>query len=129
MPKPKTMDLIDACRSPIRRQIMQMASEAATAGGFITAASVAASLEKNLSATSYHVKTLAGAGALECIGTSQHRGAIQRHYVASKAFQATMTDTAALDQIAEVAEEGISLAKNQARLFEIIRATGRPVEA
>lgn len=129
MPKPKTMDLIDGCRSPIRRRIMQLATEAAHQGKTVSAYGLAKALKQHIGSTSYHVRFLAEAGALTLADTRQRRGTFQKLYVPSEAFQATMTDTVALDRIAECLEDGISLAKNQAQLFKLVRATGRPVEA
>lgn len=131
MPKPKTMDLIDACRSPIRRQIMQLASEAALTGKTLTAKGVAEALNRPLSGASYHVKALFEGGALRVVAKEQHRGALQTHYVPSKAFQATMTDTVALDQIAELIEETGNPQDPEFLwgLLKIVRSTGRPVEA
>jgi predicted ArsR family transcriptional regulator len=113
----------------MRRKIMILAEEAKAREETVTAKGMADKLHLNLNGLSYHVKELAKAGALEVVGGEQLRGAWQKHYLPTEAFQATMTDTVALDQIAELVEEGISFAKNQAELFEIVRATGRPVEA
>lgn len=139
MPKPEknAMALVDACRSPIRRKIMILAEEAHAAEETVTAKGLSDKLGRPLSNVSYYVAALAKAGALETVGGSQKRGAWQKTYAPSKAFQATMTDTVALDQIAELMDEG--LPKNQGiqnfredqffRALKIVRATGRPVEA
>lgn len=130
MPKPEknAMALVDACRTPIRRKIMILAQEADAQQLRVTSTSLAEALGTSLGSTSYHVTQLVKAGALKEDGGVQKRGAWQRHLVPSKAFQATMTDTVALDQLAEHIEEfPKSIASS--RIAEIIRATGRPVEA
>lgn len=127
------MAFVDACRTPIRRKIMILAEEAQAVDQPVTAKGLADSLELNLSGLSYHVKELAKAGALRVTGGSQKRGAWQKEYTPTEAFQATMTDTVALDQIAELIDgRGISQELGQtrrAKLIQVIRATGRPVEA
>jgi len=129
VPKPKTMDLIDACRSPLRRQIMQTAEEAAHLGKTVSADGIAKALKRNLGSTSYHVKLLAAAGALELADTRQVRGALQKLYVPSEAFRAEMTDTIALDLIAELIDGKSFTDIIRKDLIKLIRATGRPVEA
>lgn len=136
MPKPEknAMALVDVCRTPIRRKIMILASELEAEGMPITAKGMSIRLEEPLSGFSYHVNQLAKAGALEVDGGAQKRGAWQKHYLPSEAFQATMTDTVALDQIAELVDGRMRVNGEDAALWlgeiaEIIRATGRPVEA
>lgn len=134
MPKPEknAMALVDACRTPIRRKIMILAEEAKAEGDTISAKRAANKLGVNLSSLSYHIQELAKAGALQEAGGEQKRGAWQKNYVPSEAFQATMTDTVALDQIAELIDgRGINQELGQtrrAKLIQLIRATGRPVE-
>lgn len=133
MPKPEknAMALVDACRTPIRRKIMILAEEAKAKGETISAKRAADKLDVNLSGLSYHVKCLAKAGALEEVSGEQKRGAWQKNYVPSEAFQATMTDAVALDQIAELVEaQPEHMSRKLAEpLVKLIRATGRPVEA
>lgn len=133
MSKKKAMELVDSCRTPIRRKIMILAEEVAQRKEFVTAKGLQEALGykdiDKLSQVSYHVRALWKAGALKDIGGERIRGAYQTHYVPSKAFQATMTDTVALDQIAEVIE-GQQPHRLQAKtIVNILRATGRPVEA
>lgn len=135
MPKPekKTMALVDACRSPIRRKIMILVEEAWSNEEESTAKGIADRLDLNLSRISYHVTELFKAGALEVMGGEQKRGAWQKSYAPSEAFRATMTDTVVLDQIAELidSEDSSVLEKSKTlrKLVPLIRATGRPVEA
>lgn len=134
MPKPEknAMALVDACRTPLRRKIMILASELEAAGEPITASKMSDRLNFPLSGFSYHVKKLAEAGALELDGGVQKRGAWQKHYRVSRAFEATMTDTVALDQIAETLDNDLSTPPYEETVHEIkrlLRATGRPVEA
>jgi len=101
-------------------------------GDALTAKAASDQLGRSLSSISYHVVELAKAGALEVIGGEQKRGAWQKHYEPSDAFRATMTDTVALDQIAELidGEAGFGLSVGQIdSLKQTVRATGRPVEA
>lgn len=129
MPEPEknAMALVDACRAPIRRKIMILAGEALQTGKVITAKGVAEQLGRPLSSISYHVVQLAKAGALEVVGGQQERGAWQKHYQPSEAFRAQITDTVALDQIAELIDGFKPV--NLEKVAGIIRATGRPVEA
>ncbi len=132
MPKPEknAMALVDACRGPIRRQIMVLAEEAYAAEKPVTAKGLAKALNKPLSNVSYYVTELFKAGALEVVGGEQKRGAWQKSYAPTKAFQTTMTDTVALDQIAEKLDASVQKRTAfELGLIEIVRATGRPVEA
>lgn len=122
------MALVDACRTPIRRGIMILAEEARAKGETISAKRAADALDVGLSGLSYHVKELAKAGALEEVGGEQKRGAWQKNYIPSEAFQATMTDTVALDQIAELIDEANGYNVSESDVRRIVRATGRPVE-
>lgn len=132
------MALVDACRTPIRRQIMILAEEAKMRDETVSAKRTAEKLGESVGSVSYHFKVLAKAGALKETGGEQKRGAWQKNYVPSEAFQATMTDTVALDRIAELIEdlatfegisEGSELYAQLGKLSSVIRATGRPVEA
>lgn len=131
-PEKNAMALVDACRAPIRRKIMILAEEAQAREETISAKRAADSLEVGLSGLSYHFKVLVEAGALKKVRGEQKRGAWQKNYVPSEAFQATMTDTVALDQIAETLEDDLSTPPYEETVYEIkrlLRATGRPVEA
>jgi predicted ArsR family transcriptional regulator len=134
MPKPEknAMALVDACRTPMRRKIMILAGEAKAEGKMISAKQAADKLAVALSPISYHFKVLFEAGALEVVGGEQKRGAWQKHYLPSEDFEVTMTDTVALDQIAELVDDWDPL-NNRPRdipaIVKAIRATGRPVEA
>jgi len=115
---------------------MLLAAEEAAKGRHLTAKGVQKAFgfkgNDKLSRLSYQVKTLWQLGALECVGGEQIRGAYQKHYVPSKAFQATMTDTVALDQIAELIDNASGPGFSQAlraKLVQIVQAAGRPVEA
>ena len=127
-----TMDLVDACRTPIRRLILTAAGELQAAGEQVTAKAIATKLSRPLTNISYHVAELRKAGALVQEGGEQKRGAWQKQYALSEEFQATMTDTVALDQIAELID-GLPGPKTKAiaadEIVQIVRATGRPVEA
>lgn len=129
MPKPEknAMALVDACRTPLRRKIMILAEEMDAAGETISAKQAGDKLGVPLSPISYHFKVLFEAGALEVVGGEQKRGAWQKHYLPSSAFQATMTDTVALDQIAELIDGKILMNPPAAKIVSIVRATGRPV--
>lgn len=119
------MDLVDACRSPIRREIMATAETLHAEGTTITAKGLAVKLQRPLTNVSYHVVELLKVGALEETGGEQKRGAWQRHFAPTEGFRASMTDTVALDRIAEFID-GYPQYKGIAK---IIRDTGRPVEA
>lgn len=134
MPKPEknAMALVDACRTPIRRKIMILAEEANAQQLRVTAKSLSEMLDIPLSTASYHAKELVKAGALKTQGGIQKRGAWQRFLVPTEAFQASMTDTVALDQIAETLDDDLSTPPYEETVHEIkrlLRATGRPVEA
>lgn len=135
MPKPEknAMALVDACRTPIRRKIMILAEEAKAKGETISAKQAGDKLGVPLGPISYHFKVLFEAGALKVVGGEQKRGAWQKHYLPSRAFEATMTDTVALDQIAELIDsiEGPHALPDSAvaLIAGLCRATGRPVEA
>jgi hypothetical protein len=131
MPKPEknAMALVDVCRSPIRREIMILASELAASGETVTAKEVGIRLGRPLTNVSYHVAKLAEAGAFSVDGGVQKRGAWQRHYLPSEAFRATMTDTVALDRIAELIDGKTLVDATGEKIANVIRATGRPVEA
>lgn len=138
-PEIDVMALVDACRTPIRRKIMILAQEAYAIKQPVTAKGLSEKLQKPLSNVSYYVAGLAKAGALEVVGGSQKRGAWQKAYAPTGLFQATMSDTVALDRIAELMDglpAGEASKPNKVRweslkdeLVKIIRATGRPVEA
>ena len=127
------MALVDVCRTPTRRKIMVLASELEAAGKPITAKGMSDKLHSPLSGFSYHVNRLVKAGALEPDGGTQKRGAWQKQYRVSRAFENTMTDTVALDQIAELFDGYRTADNGPAGIFnelgDLIRATGRPVEA
>jgi len=126
-----TMKLVNICRSPIRRQIMLLAEEVEARGDVLTASLVNKEILKGerLSSASYHVGELAKAGALEIVGGERKRGAYQDYYKPTKAFRASMTDTVALDQIAELIDTAGFNDGALEKLVGIVQATGRPVEA
>lgn len=127
--KRSAMALVDACRSPIRRRIMILAEEADAQQLRVTAKSLSEALDKKIATVSYHVAQLVKAGALREDGGVQKRGAWQRHLAPTEAFQATMTDTVALDRIAELVDGKPLTAARFLELKKTVRATGRPVEA
>lgn len=126
------MELVDACRSPIRRQIMLKAEELCQEEKPLTATAASRCLEIDISKASFHVAKLYKLGALKKSGGRRVRGAYQAYYAPSGAFKATMVDTVALDQIAELVD-GLPGVQAKAiavdTMVPIIRATGRPVEA
>lgn len=139
MGKKKAMELTDLCRTPVRRNIMALAEAAAQRQESVTATSLMRGLgykdNSKLGVISYQVKVLREGRALKCIGGKQVRGAYQKHYVPARSFQATMTDTVALDQIAELLDSAsiadmprLLVKQRVTELGEIVKATGRPVE-
>lgn len=126
-----TMELLDACRSPIRRQIMVLAEEARQAETHLTIKKAFEALDGStgIGSTSYHVNSMAEAGLLEKVGGERIRGAYQAWYAPSAAFQVTLSDTVALDQIAEFIEGLRAMPVPCKKIAAIIRTTGRPVEA
>lgn len=111
----------------IRRGILQAAREAHAAGRLVSPIGLHKQLERPMGSISYHVKVLKHEGALKLLDEVPRRGASEHLYGINKDLLAEITDTVALDQIAEWYEEGN--AHDLKRLEEIIRSTGRPVEA
>lgn len=72
-----TNDLFIALAHPLRRRILR---EALADDREISPRDLAASLDQPLSRLSYHVRVLAGCGALDLVRTKQVRGSTQHFY-------------------------------------------------
>lgn len=72
-----TNDLFIALAHPLRRQILR---EALANESEVSPRELASNLEQPLSRLSYHVRVLAGCGALELVRTKQIRGSTQHFY-------------------------------------------------
>lgn len=115
----------------VRRQILQAAIEADVAGKTVSPTGLAKQLGLSMQTTAYHTKILRDEGALRLKEEIPRRGAVEHRYVPTREFLATMVDSVALDQIAEALDErnGSARAPIERSLIEIVRSTGRPVEA
>lgn len=113
---------------PLRRQIMQTAREAHAQGRLVSPVGLHKQLKRSISHVSYHVAVLRGEGALELLETVPRRGAVEHLYGINEDLLAEITDSVALDQIAELIDGGTELHRTP-ELAKIVRSTGRPVEA
>ena len=134
MPKPKNaVDRLVVIRGhKLRRDILQAAQEAHAAGRLVSPVGLHRQLKAPLPKTSYHVKVLAEVGALRLMDQIQRRGAFENLYGINEDFLAEVTDAVALDQIAEALEDDLChppYEETMHALHEIVRSTGRPVEA
>lgn len=77
---PDPNDLFVALAHPLRRGILR---EAIANEGELSPRDLASDLEQPLSRLSYHVRVLAGCGALELTRTQQIRGSTQHFYRAA----------------------------------------------
>lgn len=116
--------------NPLRRQVLQAAEEAHAQGRLVSPIGLHKQLEAPLGQVSYHVKVLREAGALKLLDTVPRRGASEHLYGINEDFLAEITDAVALDRITELIDnrEGTD-DERLMRLKEIIRSTGRPLEA
>jgi len=75
--KRKGNDLFNALGHPMRRRILR---EMLDTGEEVSPRELAAILDEQLSALSYHVRVLAECHAVELVGTEQIRGSTQHFY-------------------------------------------------
>lgn len=69
-------DLLGALRHPLRRQILREMAD----GNAISPRELSDRLRQPLSNVSYHVRVLAGAGAITLVKTKPARGSLQHFY-------------------------------------------------
>ena len=69
-------DLLIALRHPLRRRILQAMAD----GEVVSPRELALALRQPLSNVSYHVRVLAGRGAVTLVCTKQVRGSVQHFY-------------------------------------------------
>lgn len=112
----------------IRRGILQVAREAHAQGRLISPIGLHKQLERPIGTISYHVVVLRDEGALKLLETIPRRGASEHLYGINEDLLAEIGDSIALDQIAELID-GSAIGQANPQIFDIIRATGRPVEA
>lgn len=113
----------------IRRKILQAAREAHATGRLVSPIGLHKRLKRPMGSVSYHVKVLREEGALELLETIPRRGAAEHLYGINEDLLAEIGDSVALDQVAELVEEVPTNGPHRQKLAQIIRATGRPVEA
>lgn len=116
----------------LRRQIMQAAQEAHAQGRLVSPTGLHKQLGAPIGKVSYHVTILRDEGALKLMDRVPRRGAVENLYGIDEDLLAEITDSIALDRAAELLDEesGFGLSVGQIdTLKQIIRATGRPVEA
>lgn len=83
---------------PVRRRVLNEINL-----GIRSPNSLAEQLGEPLGNVSYHVKTLAGLGLVECVGTEPRRGAVEHFYATtSLGASAAGGDSTTLDHIAAV---------------------------
>ncbi len=133
MPKPEknAIDRLATIRShPLRRQILQAAEEAHAMGRLVSPSGLHKQLKAPMGSMSYHVQVLKAEGALKLLDTVPRRGASEHLYGINEDLLAEIQDSVALDQIAEALEnEDFTASQNRVTIAEIVRSTGRPVEA
>lgn len=132
MSRPKkaksAIERIDTIRGhKIRRQIVQAAIEAQALGKLVSPGGLRRQLNVPIQLTSYHVKVLRDEGILKLEEMIPRRGAFEHLYSLNGDYLAEITDSIALDQIAELIDGFKPV--NLEKVAEIIRSTGRPVEA
>lgn len=112
----------------LRRKILRAAGEAKAMGRLVSPVGLHRQLKAPLGQVSYHVKVLNEVGVLEASGGAQKRGAFEHHYALNEDFLAEITDSVALDQIAELIDTAGFNDGTFEKLVEIVKSTGRPVE-
>jgi hypothetical protein len=115
----------------LRRQILQDAREAHAQGRLISPIGLHKQLKAPIGGVSYHVTVLRNEGVLRLQELIPRRGAHEHLYGINEDFLAEIQDSVALDQIAESLEEpqNETIKGRLGWLVEIVRSTGRPVEA
>jgi hypothetical protein len=112
----------------LRREILQAAQEAHAQGRLVSPVGLSKQLDVPLSKLSYHVKVLVGEGGLELLDEQPRRGAVEHLYGINEDLLAEITDSVALDQITELLD-GTVVGRANPEILDIVRSTGRPVEA
>lgn len=135
MPEPEksTVDRLATIQgNRLRRDILGVAREAHAAGRLVSPMGLSRQLKAPVGRVSYHVKVLREEGALKLLDEVPRRGAQEHLYGINEELLAEIGDSVALDQIAELID-GLPGPKTKAiaadEIAQIIRATGRPVEA
>jgi len=115
----------------LRREILQAAQEAHAQGRLVSPVGLSRQLKRPLNKVSYHFKVLREEKALNLLETIPRRGANEHLYGIEEDLLAEVQDSVALDQIAELIDTRNipTQSANEGRIAQIVRATGRPVEA
>jgi DNA-binding transcriptional ArsR family regulator len=112
----------------LRREILQAAQEAHAQGRLVSPIGLHRQLGAKMGSVSYHVAKLRDEGALKLLETVPRRGASEHLYGINEDLLAEITDSIALDQIAELIDDNKPGVALRSKLVDLIRATGRSGE-